>query len=86
MMPPMTTVASGRWTSAPLPVARAIGTKPEGRHQGRRQHRAQPGHGAPGIASAGDALGDELVDECDHDQAVQDGHAGQGDEADAGGD
>src|SRR3990167_9336258 len=28
MMPPMTTVASGRCTSAPAPVAIAIGTKP----------------------------------------------------------
>ena len=28
MIPPMTTVASGRWTSAPVPLARAIGTKP----------------------------------------------------------
>ena len=27
-MPPITTVASGRCTSAPAPVARAIGTKP----------------------------------------------------------
>ena len=27
-MPPMTTVASGRWTSAPAPCERAIGTKP----------------------------------------------------------
>jgi hypothetical protein len=27
-MPPMTTVASGRWTSAPVPVAMAIGMKP----------------------------------------------------------
>ena len=27
-MPPMTTVASGRCTSAPAPVASAIGTKP----------------------------------------------------------
>jgi len=26
--PPMTTVASGRWTSAPTPVLRAIGMKP----------------------------------------------------------
>ena len=26
--PPMTTIASGFWTSAPRPVARAIGTKP----------------------------------------------------------
>jgi hypothetical protein len=28
MSPPMTTVASGFWTSAPVPVAMAIGTKP----------------------------------------------------------
>ena len=28
MIPPMTTVANGRWTSAPVPVAIAIGTKP----------------------------------------------------------
>src|SRR5574340_1056623 len=27
-MPPMTTVAKGRWTSAPVPAAIAIGTKP----------------------------------------------------------
>ena len=27
-MPPMTTVASGRWTSAPAPTLKAIGTKP----------------------------------------------------------
>src|SRR6185295_10806770 len=27
-MPPMTTVARGRWTSAPEPVARAMGRKP----------------------------------------------------------
>ena len=26
--PPMTTVARGRWTSAPMPVATAMGTKP----------------------------------------------------------
>ena len=26
--PPMTTVASGRWTSEPMPVLSAIGTKP----------------------------------------------------------
>jgi hypothetical protein len=29
MMPPMTTVASGRCTSAPAPVATAMGTKPK---------------------------------------------------------
>ena len=28
MIPPITTVASGRWTSAPAPVAIAIGTNP----------------------------------------------------------
>jgi hypothetical protein len=28
MMPPMTTVASGRYTSEPAPVAIAIGTTP----------------------------------------------------------
>ena len=27
-MPPITTVAKGRWTSAPVPVAKAIGIKP----------------------------------------------------------
>ena len=31
MMPPITTVASGRCTSAPAPVAIAIGTKPKQR-------------------------------------------------------
>ena len=29
MMPPITTVASGRCTSAPIPVANAIGIKPK---------------------------------------------------------
>ena len=28
MIPPITTVAKGRWTSAPVPVARAIGINP----------------------------------------------------------
>ena len=28
MIPPITTVAKGRWTSAPVPVAKAIGTNP----------------------------------------------------------
>jgi hypothetical protein len=41
-MPPMTTVASGRCTSAPVPVFSAIGRKPSARHQGDHQNRPQP--------------------------------------------
>ena len=45
MTPPMTTVASGRWTSAPMPVLKAIGTKPSAATSvvistGRRRVRA----------------------------------------------
>ena len=29
MIPPITTVAKGRWTSAPVPVAKAIGINPK---------------------------------------------------------
>ena len=41
-MPPITTVASGRWTSAPAPCESAIGTKPSDGHERRHQHRPQP--------------------------------------------
>ncbi len=47
MTPPMTTVASGRCTSAPVPVLKAIGKKAEARHQRRHQHGAQPGDRPP---------------------------------------
>ena len=43
--PPITTVASGRCTSAPMPVLSAIGTKAEGGDQRGHQHRPQARHG-----------------------------------------
>ena len=83
-MPPMTTVASGRCTSAPAPVASAIGTKPSEATSavistGRRRARA-PSR----TASSTDRPSRAAADERHQHQAVEHGDAGQRDEADAG--
>ena len=78
----MTTVASGLCTSAPVPVASAMGTKPSeatsavmstGRSRVSTRRLLQ--RLAPRA---------QLVDEAHHDEAVQDCDAGQRDEADGG--
>ena len=82
--PPMTTVASGRWISAPGVVAVAIGMKPKpatraviriGRSRTRAASRAAAWASTPSWS--------EVLDGADPDQAVEDGHAEQGDEPDA---
>ena len=85
MTPPMTTVASGRCTSAPMPVLNAIGTKPRlatsvvistGRSRVRAACR-------DGLVQR-QALVAQLADVGDQDHVVEHRHAGQGDEADGG--
>jgi len=52
MMPPMTTVASGRYTSAPVPVLSAIGV---------HRRRTQPRH-VRGLDRTGLWLGEAVAD------------------------
>ena len=84
-MPPMTTVASGRWTSAPAPVAMAIGTKPRlatsavistGRKPSERTFDDRIADGLAFFA--------ELVEVTNHHQAVENGHAAERDETNGG--
>ena len=85
MMPPMTTVASGRCTSAPVPTFSAIGTKPSDATSAvistGRSRVSAPSRMA---LVERIALLAQLADEGDHDEAVQHGDARQRDEADAG--
>ena len=79
----MTTVASGRCTSPPTPTLTAIGMKPTAATSavistGRKRTR-QPSRTACSSGVAGFEL---LLDERHQHQAVENGHAAQGDEAD----
>ena len=83
--PPITTVASGRWTSDPAPVLSAIGTKPSAATSavistGLRRVAAAWVTASP----SGWPLGPQLVDCGDQHDAVQHGHAEQRDETDRG--
>ena len=81
----MTTVAIGFCTSAPVPVAIAIGTKPSEATSaviatGRSRSSAPCAH----RLVAAQPLAAQLLDVGQHDQAVQHRHAGERDEADRG--
>ena len=85
MTPPMTTVASGRWISAPGVVESAMGMKPRPATRaviriGRKRTTAASLRGLVRF----DAVLSEVLDGADPDQAVEHGHAEECDEADAG--
>ncbi len=79
----MTTVASGRWTSAPALVESAIGRKPSVRDERRRHHRAQAALGRLGGGGAGRETGAlEVAQQAHQHHAVEHRDAEGGDEAD----
>ena len=81
----MTTVASGRCTSAPAEVESAIGMKPRHATSAVIEHRAAAGRAPPGARVLGrEALAAQLEDVGHEHDAVQDGDAEERDEADAG--
>ena len=83
--PPMTTVASGFCTSAPVPVASAIGTKPsEATSAVMSTGRSRVSAPSQIASSRPQPLAAQLVDEGQHDEAVQHRDAGERDEADRG--
>ena len=80
----MTTVASGRWTSAPAPWEKAIGTNPRlATSPVIRIGRSRAIEASWTASRTGDALLDQLADRRDEHQAVEHRDARQGDEADA---
>ena len=82
-MPKKTTVASGRWTSAPTPVESIIGTKPKRRDRPGHQHRPEPGE--PGLLdrlALGQAVGHPVADVADEHQSFEHRRAGERHEAD----
>ena len=81
----MTTVASGRCTSAPVPVADRHRHEAKRDHQSRHQYRTQPRQRSfTHSVVERQTLLPKRSDKSDHDQAVQDDHTGQGDEANGG--
>ena len=81
--PPMTTVASGRCTSAPMPVLNAIGRKPRlATSVVISTGRSRVIAACVTASSSGRPLLPQLADVGDQDHVVEHGHAGQGDEAD----
>ncbi len=86
-MPPITTVASGRCTSAPVPVA--MRHRKESERRDERGHQDGPQAGAASLENRvldRPAVVRELAHERHHDEPVQHGHARERDEADRRGD
>ena len=80
----MTTVARGRWTSAPAPWEKAIGTNPRlATSPVIRIGRSRDIEASCTASSNGRPLLDQLADGRDQYQAVEHRDARQGDEADA---
>jgi hypothetical protein len=86
MIPPITTVASGRCTSAPAPVAIAIGTKPRDATSAVIKTDAAGSTHLPDRIDQCMSFPSEFFDERDDNQTVEDCHAGESDEADPGAD
>ena len=83
-MPPITTVASGRCTSAPGPVASAIGTNPSEATRAVIKTGTEPRQRALlDSLKKRTAFVAQTLDEVDDDKAIEHCHAGQGDKADA---
>ena len=81
--PPMTTVASGRWISAPGVVARAMGMKPRPATRAVMRIGRSRTMAASRAASWGSmSILPQVLDGADPDQAVEHGHAEEGDEPD----
>ena len=86
MSPPITTVASGLCTSAPVPVAMAIGTKPsEATNAVIKTGRRRVSAPSWMAASFGRPSRRSCSDETEHHEAVENRDTGQGDKADGGG-
>ena len=83
--PPMTTVAKGRWISAPGVVASAMGMNPRPATSAvMRIGRSRTMAASRGGLVEFDTILPQLLDGADPDQAVEHGHAKERDEADGG--